>query len=91
MTKVQAIIQLLKVHKGSANWKTIYENLEKYYPAIKASNFWQEGIRGVVYREKRYGRNFTVKDGVVSLRDNSAYIYNHDHEENRGKDCVFHD
>lgn len=69
VTKVQAVIKLLKKHGGKANWKTIYDQIEKFYPGAKASSSWQEGIRGVVYREIRYDRTFKLDGkGVVALR-----------------------
>jgi hypothetical protein len=68
VTKVQAIIALLKKEGGSASWETIYAKIEKFYPDAKKPAFWQEGIRGIVYREMRYGRNFEMVDrGTVSL------------------------
>jgi len=52
-----------------ASWKEIYDGIEKYYPAAKASDFWEEGIRGVVYREVRYGRTFEMLgSGVIGLK-----------------------
>ena len=69
ITKVQALQNLLKKHGGYADWKTIYAEIDHYYPGAKLSDYWMEGIRGVVYREGRYGRNFTVKDGVVFLAE----------------------
>jgi hypothetical protein len=55
MTKVQAVEKLIKAKGGKATWEQIYNGIEKFYPDAKASQFWQEGIRGVVYREMRYG------------------------------------
>lgn len=69
-TKVQAITQFLRDRGGKATWKEIYDNIEAYYPAAKASTEWQAGIRGVVYREQRNGRTFQVQDGSVSLLEN---------------------
>jgi hypothetical protein len=70
MTKTQAIAQVLADNGGTATWQEIYKNVEKYYPKIKDSAFWQEGIRGVVYREIRYNRTFKMESkGVVGLLD----------------------
>lgn len=67
-TKVQAIKKLIKKAGGEASWDTIYSKIEAYYPEAKKSAFWQEGIRGVVYREIRYGRTFKmISKGVVGL------------------------
>ena len=68
LTKVQAIAKVLRRNGGAATWKTIYAEIEQHYKGAKASAFWQEGLRGVVYREQRYGRTFTVKNGLVSLK-----------------------
>jgi hypothetical protein len=69
MTKVEAVKALLKANGGKATWAEIYAKITKYYPAAKASSFWQEGIRGIVYREMRYKRSFKFAGkGVVALR-----------------------
>ena len=69
ITKVEAITKLLKAKGGKATWTEIYNGIEKYYPAAKASDFWQEGLRGVVYREMRYKRGFKFAGkGIISLR-----------------------
>lgn len=70
MTKVQAVQALLEKLGGQATWKQIYDGIEKFYPAAKVSDFWQEGIRGIVYREIRYGRTFQfASKGLIALRD----------------------
>lgn len=69
MTKVEAIAKLLKAKGGEASWAEIYDGIGRYYPAAKKSKHWQEGIRGVVYREVRAGVTFKMADkGVVALR-----------------------
>lgn len=68
-TKVEAIAILLKKHGGKATWEQIYSGVSAFYPAAKKSKFWQEGLRGVVYREIRYGRTFKFAgNGVIALR-----------------------
>ena len=70
MTKVQAIEKVLQDFNGSASWKIIYDNIEKYYPNIKEGNKWQEGIRGVLYREIKNKRLFKKTGiGIFSLID----------------------
>lgn len=69
MTKVDAVRKVLEANGGSATWAEIYKNITRYYKTAKASKYWQEGIRGVVYREERCKENFKVKDGIVSLID----------------------
>ena len=63
------IIKLPEVsHLTARKRSTIYKDIAKYYPKAKDGQYWQEGIRGVVYREMRYGRNFKMVDkGVVGL------------------------
>ena len=58
MTKVQAIAKVMKDNNGVANLEMIYSDIDRYYPAIKKSNDWQAGIRGVLYREIRNHRMF---------------------------------
>jgi hypothetical protein len=68
MTKVEAIKKVLEDHEGIATWEIIYNEIEKYYPAIKSSDEWQAGIRGVFYREEKEKRNFKkVGLGMVAL------------------------
>ncbi|MDP2089977.1 MAG: HNH endonuclease [Candidatus Gracilibacteria bacterium] len=70
MTKVEAIIKVMQDNGGIANWKILYNELEKYYPEIKKSNEWQAGIRGVLYREIKNGKNFKkIDEGIFSLFD----------------------
>lgn len=68
MTKVEAIQKVLEDNGGIAIWGIIYNQLEQYYPAIKAAVDWKAGVRGVLYREIREGRRFKmVADGVIGL------------------------
>jgi len=70
MTKVDALIALIKDNGGVASWQYIYDNIEKYYPAAKASRTWKSGLRGVLYREIRNNRNFKcVGFGVYALNE----------------------
>ena len=69
VTKVEAIKKVLEEFNGVATWKQIYDNIEKYYPAAKASIAWQEGIRGVLYREIKNNRNFKrIGFGIFALK-----------------------
>jgi hypothetical protein len=69
MTKVEAVKKVLEANGGQATWPQIYEGIEIHYPAAKVSKFWQEGIRGVVYREIRAGANFEFGGkGVIKLK-----------------------
>lgn len=36
---------------GVVTWNIIYNEIEKYYPNAKKSDSWQEGLRGVLYRD----------------------------------------
>jgi len=70
VTKVEAIKKVLEEFNGVATWKQIYDNIEKYYPAAKASIAWQEGLRGVLYREIKDNRNFKRAGlGIFALKD----------------------
>jgi hypothetical protein len=70
MTKVEAVKKVLKEYGGQATWPQIYEGITEHYPEAKKSKFWQEGIRGVVYREIRAGATFEFADkgrGIIKL------------------------
>jgi len=70
MTKVEAIKKLMEDNGGVAPWRYIYDNIEKYYPAAKASQEWRAGIRGVLYREIRNNKNFKqIGFGTFALRE----------------------
>lgn len=70
MTKVEALITLIKDNGGVASWQYIYNNIEKYYPAAKASREWEAGLRGVLYREIKNDRNFKrVGFGVYAIHE----------------------
>ena len=74
MTKVEAVRAFLKKRtKGTkqATWQQIYDGIEEFYPDATTSQFWQEGIRGIVYREIRYNRHFKFipgQRGLIALR-----------------------
>ena len=78
MTKVEALIKLMKDNGGVASWQLIYDNIEKYYPLAKSSEDWQAGIRGVLYREIKNNTNFKkVGLGLFGLMEyNSQKIEN---------------
>lgn len=70
MTKVEAIKKVLDDNGGAATWDIIYNNIEKYYPAAKASDEWQAGIRGVLYRELKDNKNFKkIGFGIFALKE----------------------
>ncbi len=70
MTKVEAIIELLKNNGGIATWEIIYNEIEKYYPDAKQSREWQAGIRGVLYREIKKNKSFKkIDEGTFALLD----------------------
>lgn len=79
MTKVEAIERVMKDNGGTASLNVIYENITKYYPNAKSSSKWQEGIRGVLYRElnnsrrfKRIGLGIFALEGYLSERQPSV-------------------
>jgi hypothetical protein len=65
MTKVEAIVQVMKKNGGSATLQEIYQNAGKYYKGVKSSVNWQAGLRGVLYRELRQGKTFKKIDGAT--------------------------
>ncbi len=70
MTKVEAIIELLKNNGGIATWEIIYNEIEKYYPNAKQSREQQAGIRGVLYREIKNNKSFKkIDEGTFALLD----------------------
>jgi hypothetical protein len=70
VTKVEAIKRVLEEFNGVATWEQIYNNIEKYYPSAKASKAWKEGLRGVLYREIKKGKNFKrIGLGIYALKD----------------------
>ena len=70
MTKVDAIRKVMEKNGGFASWNYIYDNIEKYYPAIKSTEDWQEGIRGVLYREIKTNKNFKrISLGTFALQE----------------------
>jgi hypothetical protein len=70
ITKVEAIRKVLEEFNGVATWEQIYDNIEKYYPHAKVSKAWKEGLRGVLYREIKKGKNFKrIGLGIYALKD----------------------
>lgn len=69
MTKIEAIRQVILDNGGVANWQMIYNDIEKYYPNAKNSSAWQEGIRGVLYRDIRKGGLKKVDIGMFAFND----------------------
>ena len=58
MTKVEAVKKLLEDKGGVAALETIYNEIEKYYPAAKAARTWKAGLRGVINRDIYADKNF---------------------------------
>ena len=70
LTKVSALISLIGDNGGAASWQDIYDNIEGYYPNIKAPKDWEAALRGVLYREVKNGRHFKrISAGVFALAD----------------------
>lgn len=68
ITKVDAIEQLMRDNGGTASWSIIYDNITKYYPRAKNSVVWQEGLRGVLYREMKKSNRFKkIGLGIFAL------------------------
>lgn len=70
MTKVEAIIKVMWDNWGIANWKILYNELDKYYPNIKKSKEWEAWVRWVLYREIKNWKNFKkIEDWIFALID----------------------
>ncbi|GAA9203323.1 hypothetical protein HpHA199_02280 [Helicobacter pylori] len=65
MTKVNAIKKVMEDNKGIVSWTILYNQIEKYYPSIRASKEWEAGLRGVLYREIRNHKNFKKSRVVI--------------------------
>ena len=61
-------MRVLEDNSGTASLDTIYSQIIKYYPNAQKSKTWQEGIRGVLYREIRNNKTIQIIDkGVYFL------------------------
>jgi len=70
MTKIEAIQKIMEDNDGAASLEIIYQNIAKYYPNAKASNEWQAGIRGVLYREIKNKQRFKkIGLSIYALKD----------------------
>ncbi len=70
MTKIEAILEVIKDNGGTASLSMIYDNIVNYYPTAKDSSKWEAGIRGVLYRElykKRYIKKIGL--GIYAFSD----------------------
>jgi hypothetical protein len=69
MTKVDAIVKVMKANAGSATLSEIYQKIGRYYKGAKASKEWQAGIRGVLYPEIRNGHTLKkIGDATFALK-----------------------
>ena len=72
MTKVEAIKKVMEAHEGKATLSQIYNETKRYKKDVDQADDWKAGLRGVLYREVRNGRNFKKVDeatyGLVSLK-----------------------
>lgn len=81
MTKIEAIKEVMRANDGLANWRIIYNEIERYYKGIKKSAEWKAGIRGVLYREISNDKNFKkIDSGLFALKeyDESLLILDED-------------
>lgn len=70
MTKIEAIIKVLERNNGTASLQMIYDNICKYYPTAKQPEEWEAGIRGVLYRELRFGTRLKkIGLGIYALKN----------------------
>ena len=76
ITKVQALVQLIKDNGNKANWMTIYQKIGAYYPDLKLAKgeklteIAKAGIRGVIYHDCDTGRTIFTKigEGTFALK-----------------------
>jgi hypothetical protein len=71
ITKVQALVQLMKDNGGHANWIRIYLFIGNYYPDLKGKMhdpIAQAGVRGVLYRDCDKGQHIFTKIGTEHSR-----------------------
>ncbi|MFH1365034.1 MAG: hypothetical protein ABIH28_00425 [archaeon] len=69
-TKAEAMKRLIEENGGTASWKQIYENIEKYYPTAKIRKDWEAGLRGVLYRDmEKKGIVKRIGIGIYALED----------------------
>ena len=88
MTKVEAIVRVMEENGGAATLQEIYKKVGRYYKGVKASDEWQAGLRGVLYREIRNGKTFQKIGAATFALLSGACIYDHDHSDGR---CEYHD
>lgn len=68
ITKVEAIRKVLEANGGQGTLQTIYSEAKKYKEDVDRAKDWKAGLRGVLYREVRNGRNFKkVSNGLYGL------------------------
>ncbi len=48
----------MEANNGKATLVELYEKTKQYKPDIDQAGDWKAGLRGVLYREVRNGRNF---------------------------------
>lgn len=78
MTKVEAIAKLMEDNGGAASLQYIYDNITKYYPTAKASEAWQEGLRGVLYRDTKNKKRFKkIGLSIYALEDYQEEVKPH--------------
>ena len=68
-TKVDAIRMVMEEIGGAGGFvflHEIYEHIGKYYKNVDAAKDWKAGVRGVLYREIRNGRNFVKAHDLAS-------------------------
>ena len=70
MTKVQAIKKVMEKNGGKATLGQIYAQAKKFKKDVEQAADWKAGLRGVLYREVRAGKNFKkVQNAKYGLID----------------------
>ena len=57
-TKIEAIRKVMEANGGKATLAQIYKQAKKYKKDVDRADDWKDGLRGVLYREVRNGKNF---------------------------------
>ncbi len=86
MTKIEALVQLIVDNGGKADWETIYNQIEQYYPNAKQSLRWQEGLRGVLYRGIKQKHLIKLDVGFFAVPEYTAPVTN---SEMQVEQCIY--
>ena len=58
MTKVEAIMRVMKANGGKATLTQIYKGAKRFKKDVDRADDWKAGLRGVLYREVQNDKTF---------------------------------